>query len=170
MAIKGLNRVLQNLQNVRKSLYDNVEYLFIDYSLEWIKKRANANLDKRTSHFWGSDAREWTKKIYKTYGMLENQDMNSASIEFGIGRTGAGFSEISTIAKEQGWEYDVPSVNKDSLGRWTFKDARTGIWVTFSGYQGKSFLYDAFIEYMQDRVWVELYEKAFNKCMRGVIK
>ena len=89
MAIKGLNKVIKNLENVKKALANNVDPLFIRKSLEWISFQANTNLDNRTSHFWGSDARSWNYKIYQTFGILENQDMNSASIEFGIGRVGA---------------------------------------------------------------------------------
>ena len=171
MAIKGLNKVLQNLQNIKRTINNDIDVLFIDLSLDWISKRANEILNVRTKNFWGSDARQWTKKIYKTYGILENQDMNSASIEFGIGDNGARFGEIQHIAKQEGWEYDMPSEHKDSQGRWTFQDARTGIWVKgFSGYQGKSFLYDAFIEYMQNRVWVSLYQIAFDRVMRGAIR
>ena len=169
MAIKGLNKIIKNLENVKKALANDVDILFIDLSLDWISKRANEILDVRTKNFWGSDARVWTKKIDKKIGILENQDMNSASIEFGIGDEGARFGEIQHIAKEQGWEYNKPSEFKDDRGRWTFKDARTGIWVTFSGYQGKSFLYDAFIEYMQGRIWVQLYQQAFDEVMRSVI-
>ena len=170
MAIKGINEILNNLKNIKKAMNSDIDILFIDLSLEWIKNRANANLDARTSHFWGSDARSWTKKIYKTFGVLENQDMNSASIEFGIGRTGKHFGEIQRLAKSVNWEYDVPSEYKDASGRWTFKDERTGIWLTFSGYEGKSFLYDAFVEYMQDKIWIKLYQKAFDSIMGGVIK
>lgn len=171
MAIKGLNKVLNNLQNIKRTINNDIDVLFIDLSLEWIKEKANSNLDKRTQHFWGSDARNWTKNIYKTYGILENQDMNSASIEFGIGRKGNISGAIQDVARKEGWEYDVPTTYKDNNGRWSFQDVRTGIWVNgFSGYEGKSFLYDAFIEYMQNRVWVSLYQKAFDMTIRGAIK
>ena len=157
------------MKRVRKALKENIEVLFIEKSLDWISQKANNNLDARTSYFWGSDARSWTKRIYKTYGILENQDMNSASIEFGIGKVGLYHANTSSTLATPDYEYDRPSQYKDSDGNWTFKDARTGIWVTFNGYEGKSFLYDAFVEYMQNRVWVKLYQEAFDSIMRGVI-
>lgn len=168
MAIKGIKKVKQNLQNIKKALNNDIDVLFISKSLDWIKQKANANLDIRTQRFWGSEARLWTKKIYKTYGILENQDMNSASIEFGIGRFGA--NSPHPIAQSQNYEYDVPSQYKDAFGRWTFQDTRTGIWITFSGYEGKSFLYDAFVEYMSRNIWVQKYQEAFDEIMKKVIK
>ena len=167
MAIKGLNKVIKNLGNVKKALANDVDPLFIRKSLEWISFQANTNLDNRTSHFWGSDARSWNYKIYQTFGILENQDMNSASIEFGIGRVGA--NNPQRVAIEQNYQYDKPSQYKDDNGNWTFQDARTGIWVRFNGYEGKSFLYDAFMDYMQGRIWVQLYQQAFDEVMRSVI-
>lgn len=167
---KGLDKVITNLTRIKMELNSKIDYTFIDLSLEWIKKKANSNLDKRTSKFWGSDARQWTKTIIGSVGKLENQDMNSASIEFGIGQAGNISGTIQNIAKQEGWEYNLPSVFKDNNGRWTFRDDRTGIWITFDGYEGKSFLYDAFVEYMQSNVWYQLYQKAFDKIVRGAIK
>lgn len=184
MAIKGLNKVINNLKNVRKALKNEIDKRFISLSLDWISFKANQNLDENTSGIWGSNARSWTKKIDKTRGILENNDMNSASIEFGIGRKGAHIPK--SVAQEVGFEYDKPSEYKDDNGRWIFYDEKTEIWVglkftidengnrkafrTFNGYIGKSFLYDAFMEYKQNRVWVTLYQQAFDEIMRGVIK
>lgn len=170
MIIKGLSKVLKNMKAIQQVLPSEVDYLFIDSSLDWISKRANENLNVRTQNFWGSDAREWTKTIFGSYGILRNKDENSASIEFGIGNVGARFNGIiNNIAKSEGWQYNVPSVSKDANGRWTFQDTRTGIWMTISGYQGKAFLYDAFVEYMQNKIWLNLYQVAFDKVMKGVI-
>ena len=168
MATKGLKKVLNNLERVKQALMNEIDPLFIRKSLEWISFQANANLDNRTSNFWGSDARNWNYKIFSTYGILENQDMNSASIEFGIGRVGANNPNRQAI--ENSYQYDKPSEYKDDNGYWTFQDTRTGIWITFKGYEGKSFLYDAFRDYMQTKMWVVLYEQALDETMRRVIK
>ena len=169
MSFKGLDKVITNLQKIKKASVD-IDELFIRKSLEWIATEANKILDTRTKHFWGSDARQWNYKIYRTFGILENQDMNSASIEFGIGRVGLYHPNTSSELATPNYEYDRPSQYKDSAGNWTFKDARTGIWVKdFKGYEGKSFLYDAFVNYMQNRIWVKLYEEAFDEIMRKVI-
>lgn len=167
--IKGLDKVLKNLKAIRKALKSDIDYLFINKSLDWILLKANENLDGRTHHFWGSEARSWTKKIYKTFGLLENDDMNSASIEFGIGRVGLYHPTTSAFLSTPEYEYDKPSIHKDVDGKWTFKDARTGIWVTFNGYEGKSFLYDAFSEYMMDKIWIKLYQEAFDEIVKKVI-
>lgn len=164
---KGLDKVIVNLQNVRNAIQDEVNYMFINKSLDWISHRANVILDRRTHHFFGSDARNWTKKIYSTYGILENQDMNSASIEFGIGRIGA--SNPKPQAQENSFQYDVPSAYKNADGYWTFQDARTGMWLTIRGYEGKSFLYDAFCEYMLKNRWQKIYQECFDRVMRRVI-
>ena len=165
---KGLDKVITNLKNVRNAIQNDVNYMFISKSLDWISLKANRFLDRKTHHFFGSDAREWTKKIYSTFGILENNDMNSASIEFGIGRIGASNPLPEAIAN--GYEYDKPSSYKNADGYWTFQDVRTGMWLTIKGYEGKSFLYDAFCEFMLNRIWVKIYEQCFNRVMRRVIK
>lgn len=167
--IKGVDKIIDNLQRIKKSS-KNINYLFIDKSLNWIKTQANKNLDARTNGYDSSNAREWTKKIYQNKGTLENNDMNSASIEFGIGRVGATRSLSNVVALENSYEYDRPSQYKDDNGYWTFMDNNTGIYITTRGYIGKSFLYDAFAEYMMNKHWVELYNEAFDEIMRGIVK
>lgn len=166
MSIKGLDNVINKLKLIRNSSV-KIDTLFISKSLDWISQEANKILDGRTNHFWGSDARLWTKRIYATYGILENQDMNSASIEFGIGRIGELSPNINAL--ENGYVYNKPSQYKDDNGYWTFKDARTGIWLTINGYTGKSFLYDAFCNYMFGE-WQRIYQEAFNEIIGGICK
>lgn len=164
-------KTISKLYRIKQAFSNNeISLLFIEKSLHWIADKANKNLDERTHHFWGSDARSWTKKIYSTFGILENNDMNSASIEFGIGRVGATRSVENFSALENSYEYDKPSEYKDENGYWTFKDARTGLWVRINGYVGKSFLYDAFSEYLMNKIWVELYKQAFDTIIGGICK
>ncbi len=168
--IRNLNVVINNLKLIKKSK-NLIDMTFIDIALDRIKDRANNLLDQRTEHFWGSDARSWTKNVTAHRGILENNDMNSASIEFGIGTIGAmgSLEEVGQLMQE--YKYNVPSEYKDDFGRWSFTDERTGIYLSnFSGYIGKSFLYDTFTEYMQDRLWVEDYKIAFDRVMRGICK
>ena len=171
--VKGLAKVVNNLKKIQNSAID-IDTLFIRKSLEWIRDRANINLDNRSTHFWGSEARLWNIKIYATYGILENQDMNSGAIEFGIGLEGAK-SDLSEYNRtysdiDSRYAYDLPSEYKDDKGYWTFHDARTDRWLTFRGYMGKSFLYDALMEYKQNKMWVKLYQEAFDEIMRSIIK
>ena len=93
--------------------------------------------------------------------------MNSASIEFGIGRIGELSPNINAI--ENGYVYNKPSEYKDDNGYWTFKDARTGIWLTINGYTGKPFLYDAFCNYMFGE-WKRIYQEAFDESIGGICK
>ena len=171
--VVGLDRVLYNLNNIKKAQKD-IDNLFIEKSLKWIAEKANKNLDKAINeppHFWGSSARVWVTRIKGNVGILENMDDNSASIEFGIGKAGTEFSEIVWVARQNGWEYDLPSEHKDEDGNWTFQDEHTGIWVkNFNGYKGKSFLYNSFIEYKDTYVWKKLYQEAVDEVIRRVVK
>lgn len=165
----SIQQVINNLNAIKKAI-PRIEEEFISRSLDWIANKANENLDKRTNHFWGSDARLWAKNIKPSlgYGILENLDMNSAAIEFGIGKVGEIVKHVES--QKNGYQYNKPSEYKDELGNWTFKDEKTGLWVrNFGGYVGKSFLYDAFTEYMQTNVYLEIYQTTFDEIIRSVI-
>lgn len=178
--IKGLKKVLRNLNNVKEALNEDIDVRFIELSLEWIANQANINLDQRTNGNHSSDARIWNIKIYKTFGILENRDMNSAAIEFGIGTYGENTvafasdtnpSEFIKTVNDNSYQYNVPSDAKDDEGRWSFYDPRTQEWyIKFRGYSGKSFLFDALMEYYQKQKWKILYQQAFNEIVKGAIK
>lgn len=173
--IKGLDKVLKNLNNVRRELKNNIDTLFIKNSLEWIRDRAIQLLKNNLSfapNYFGTevtDVKEWSiiPTTNKSY-ILECNYENSASIEFGIGVVGE--SNPHPIAESVGFEYDVPSDSKRADGAWNFIDQNEEIWYNFSGYQGKSFLYNALMEYKQNNVWVKIYQATFDEIMRGVIK
>ena len=45
-------QVINNLERIKKSIENNdINYLFIDYSLNWIMKEANRNLNKSTNGY-----------------------------------------------------------------------------------------------------------------------
>lgn len=168
--IKNVNVVINKLKKIKNSK-TLIDYTFMDIALDRIIARANSILDTRTQHIYGSNARSWTKTIYRNHAILENDDLNSAAIEFGIGIVGemSSLEEVKQLTKE--YKYNMPSEYKDDMGRWSFTDKNTGIFFKdFSGYVGKSFLYDTFVEYMQDRLWVEDYQRAFDKVMRGICR
>lgn len=183
----SVNKVINNLTRIKKALQKDIEKRFIHESLIWIANRANAILEQRTTGYHSSNAREWeyTYDQATHSGRLENKDMNSAAIEFGIGRYGKNFqSNNSSAARSAGWEWDVPSQYKDDNGCWVFKDKngnliglRTIINENgqkqqeryFNGYQGKSFLFDAFIEYKDKEIYKEIYQKAFDNIIPNVI-
>ena len=178
MAIKGINQVINNLKKIKKS--DNaIDILFIRKSLEWIRDKANENLDKRTHHFFGSEARNWNLRVITfggdSLGVLENQDMNSGAIEFGIGIKGLS-SNMSEYGRDNyadidsKYAFDLPSPYKNDKGYWRFYEPRTDRWYRINGYEGKSFLYDALMEYKQNNMWHIIYQQAFDEIMRSVIK
>ena len=87
--IKNLDKTINNLRQVKRPIIMMFFFICLLICLDWISNRANQILDTRTKHKYGSDARSWTKKIYGTFGYLENKcDMNSGAIEFGIGIEG----------------------------------------------------------------------------------
>ncbi len=184
MKIKNLDKTIDNLKQIRSTLLQEVEKVFIEDSLRWIAKQAERNLNRRTNGYNSSDARDWnfTYNPSTHTGKLENNDPNSAAIEFGIGRYAKNHPAKNVqVAQSEGYQFDVPSEHKDDQGRWVFYDEKTGLLIGFrividdkgkkkreryfSGYKGKSFLFDAFSSYHSKQIWVQKYNKAFDKVM-----
>lgn len=172
MAIKGINKIINNLKNIKNSA-NEIDTLFIKLSLEWIRDKANTLLDNNLSYepnTFGTSIREWDIIINSNYGKLENRYENSASVEFGIGIVGKNNPTIH--AQDSSWQYGVGynlRINDDSLG-WTFRDQNGKLWINFTGYEGKSFLYDALMEYKDNKMYEFFYQQAFDRIMRKVIK
>lgn len=173
--ISGINQVINNLRKVRNSINNDINSLFITKSLEWIRDRAIEILSiklKNPPNWFGTnvlDKSTWfIKQISKNSYILENTYENSASIEFGIGIVAE--ENPHGWADEAHYEYNKPSEYKDLNGRWSFKDQNDTVWYRFRGYEGKSFLYNAFMEYQQNNIWVKKYQEAFDEIMRSVIK
>lgn len=171
---KSVHKVISNLKKVKK-LQSKIRYWFIKYSFTWIKNRANKLLNQRTNGYNSSNARSWEMKIYDTYGIMNNLDPNSGAIEFGIGIKGQqgpntkAKNDVRIIASENGYKYNVPSDSKDDSGGWSFY-LPDGTYIYTHGYGGKSFLYDALMEYKQKNIAIEMYKKAFDKVMGGNFK
>lgn len=173
--ISGINQVINNLRKVRNAINNDINSLFINKSLEWIRDRAIEILTTKLSNppnWFGTnvlDTSTWViKKISKNSYILENTYENSASIEFGIGIVAE--ENPHNWAEEAHYKYNEPSEYKDLNGCWTFTDQNDEVWYRFRGYEGKSFLYDAFMEYKQNNIWVKKYQEAFDEIMRSVIK
>ena len=173
--VSSINKVISKLTKIQNSA-SRIDYWFFRYSLNWIKNRANTLLDQRTNGYNSSIARQWNIHYYNTSAILENQDPNSGAIEFGIGMTGLlehkhpkAKNYNKGVAYENGYKFDVDSPYKDNNRNWSFQ-LPDGRWITTSGYVGKSFLFDAFMEYKQKKKYVELYQKAFDKVMKGIGK
>ena len=171
---KSIHQVVSKLKKIKKAQI-SINYWFIKYSFNWIKKEANKKLNKRTRGYNSSMARQWKMNIYATYGMLENLEPNSGAIEFGIGIVGQqntdkrAVNDVRQVAKENGYMYNMPSDSKDDTGGWLFY-LPDGTAIYTHGYGGKSFLYDTLIEYKDKKIYLEMYQKAFDKVMKGITK
>lgn len=163
----SIKKVIANLKKIQSS-NERMIYWFFRYSLNWIKNRANTLLNQRTNGYNSSKAREWTITYNKDYAKLENNDLNSGAIEFGIGYVGENYNQ-HIASHQNGWDYNIPTQYKDQKGFWSFQ-LPNGTWITTRGYVGKSFLFDAFMEYKQTNKYSEFYQKAFDKVMKGIGK
>lgn len=169
--IKGLKKVLLNLTNIKNALKKDIDRRFIELSLKWISNRANELLDSDLTyapHTFGTNIREWDIIINNNVGRLENRYENSASVEFGIGPVGKEQPQLH--AQESSWQYDIGNrlkINSENDG-WNFYDQNGKFWYNFRGYKGKSFLYDALMEYNQKEMWKILYEQAFDEIVGSI--
>lgn len=174
---KSINNIISNIKKIQKNS-SKINYWFFRYSLTWIKNRANTLLDQRVNKdnpHPTTLARTWNIKYNENNAILENIDPNSAAIEFGIGIFGEQNlnskvkNDQRKIAQESGYQYNVISNSKNEKGQWSFYIGDKFI-VNYSGYAGKGFLYDSFMEYLQNKKYNEFYQKAFDKVMKSIIK
>ena len=111
---------------------------FIIESLEWIRDKANDNLEHRVGYFAGTlNLREYwqiTKTSENTYE-LRNTNEKGAYVEFGTGIVGSENSHPDTSIV--GWKYDT---NKHGEKGWHyFKD---GAWHWTQGMPSRPFMYN----------------------------
>lgn len=169
---KSINDVIKRLKLIQRNA-DRVDYWFFDFSLRWIKNRANDLLDQRTNGYKSSNARDWKINIYDHNAILENKDMNSGAIEFGIGIKGQQNANLKAkndpriVAQENNYVYNQSSKYKDDTFGWTFQ-LPNGNYIYTHGYGGKSFLFDAFMEYLSKNMHNIFYQRAFDKVMKGI--
>lgn len=176
LTTKSINQIISRLKKVQQNS-NKIDYWFFRYSLTWIKNRANTLLDQRVNKDYPHPttlAREWTITYSSTSSKLENVDPNSGAIEFGIGIVGEterhskSINDVRKNAIDSGYIYNQPSESKDETGGWNFYIDGNYI-ASFHGYPGKGFLYDSLMEYIQKKKYVEFYQKAFDKVMKGII-
>lgn len=134
---------------------------FIIESLEWIRDKANDNLENRVGYFAGTlNLREYwqiTKTSDDTYE-LRNTNEKGAYVEFGTGIVGYGSHEK---ADEVRYEYDV---NNHGAFGWNWYNEKDGYLVKgFTGYEGKSFLWDAFFDYYSNGEFAKIYERIYRQ-------
>lgn len=173
--ITGIKNVINNLMTIEKK-QDKILSVFLNLSYDYIVEKAIETLMPRLNNEPDlfdtniTNPSGW-EKIITNFGkgiIIQAIDDNSASIEFGIGIEGKKIPHV--LANQVGYEYDVPSQSKDEFGRWTFLEKNTQKWyVKYSGYDGKSFLYDTFIDYFYSDKWVELYDLATQKVLKSFL-
>lgn len=137
-AIERMNKLEKRLKLVLRD--------YVRISLEWIRDRANELLKQRVYAFPNSTniAESWEiQQIDNETWKLVNLDERAGYVEFGVGIVGKQTSH--NLANEVNYQYDV---NGHGEKGWRFYNKELGLYVSgFTGYIGKSFLYDAFYEY-----------------------
>ena len=163
---KSIEKAINKLRFIRKTL-PLVNREFMKESLNWIKERANFYLNEKVGYFKGSanisDSWNITPSNSKYGGkayQLINDNKFVAYVEFGTGIVGK--NEPHKKAEETGYEYDV---NGHEENGWNFRVNFNNTWHIFNGftgYEGKSFLYDAFFDYFHLGKWKEIYQEIYN--------
>lgn len=167
--INGLNQVINKLNNLKKSQLI-IREIFFEKTANYIIKQANdilvTRLDNPLNTFNSDVTNSWDidySDINKV--VITNTYDNSASIEFGIGIVGQ--MSPHNEASSAGYVYNVASLDKDAFGRWNFYEPNTNqFYFKYSGYKGKSFLYDSLIDYYFKNMWGRLYEEAFAEVFK----
>lgn len=146
----SVNNAISRMRKLEKRIYE-VQKRFIIRSLEWIRDRANELLKERVYNFPNTANIKdgWRiEQISKDLWQLVNVNPLAGYVEFGVGLIG----ELSPhkSAGEVNYQYDV---NNHGEKGWSWYNEDIGVGMKgFTGYKGKSFLYDAFFEYQYEDV------------------
>lgn len=172
--VKGLNQVVNKLNNlknsqliIRRLFFEKTANYIINQATEILLTRLDNPLNTFDSDIVDKDSpnRCWDIDYTDNKVTITNKFDNSASVEFGIGVVGQ--NSPHSEASNAGYVYNVASPAKDTLGRWTFIEQNTGqLYFKYSGYKGKSFLYDSLVEYYFQKMWGKLYEEAFAEVFK----
>lgn len=146
----SINNAISRMRKLEKRIYE-VQRRFIIRSLEWIRDRANELLRERVYNFPNTaNIKDGWKieQLSKDDWRLVNENPLAGYVEFGVGLTG----ELSPhkSAGEVNYQYDV---NNHGEKGWNWYNEDIGVGMKgFTGYKGKSFLYDAFFEYQYEDI------------------
>lgn len=157
----SLEKAVEELTKMKKAIAE-VNDEFFKRSLVWIKNKADDYLEKRVGAFKGTAnvSQSWViEKISKNHWALRNVNPYGAYIEFGTGIIGQ--RNPHGKAKELEYEYDVN--NRGEKG-WNWKNEELGISMFgFKGYEGKSFLYDAFLDFVLFSKYRDIYQEIIKE-------
>lgn len=168
--MKNFSKVIKNLERIKEAI-PLMQEEFIKESLEYIRDVATNTLNNEdnltypTGYFNTGIQNSWEITIQNGIGTLRNTYENSASVEFGIGIVGQ--MSPHEQASESGYAYNMMSGKKDDNNAWDFVDEETGIlFKDFQGYKGKSFMWNAFCEYKDNKQYQVIYQRLFDKYMK----
>lgn len=163
-AIKELKQIKSNIRNINRD--------FIKQSLVWIQNRADTYLDSTVYRYPNSAniADYWEIKQTKNgkggnlaYELRNKNDV-ACFVEFGTGLVGDKHKH--PLADELEYEYDKNNHNQDG---WDFAFEYNGqlfIYKGFDGYEGKSFLYNAFFEYFHLGEYKRIYQEVYDSYIK----
>ena len=171
LSVSSLENAIKELKQIRSNIR-NINREFIRESLLWIQNQANMYLETRVNNFPNSAniAMEWDIKLIKdgrggnfAYELRNKSDV-AYFVEFGTGVKGE--SKKHKVADKVGYKYDVNNHGEDG---WSFafeyKDEMY-YFKGFRGYEGKSFLYDAFFDFYYLNEWKKIYQKVYDKYIK----
>lgn len=156
-----INAMRSILKMIKKDISE-IDDVFIERSLTWIRDKADENLKNSVGGFEGTAnvSAYWEiTQVESKKWKLTNTNPYGAYIEFGVGEVAK--NKPHTKAKDSDYQYDV---NEHGDKGWTWSREDLGITMYgFRGYEGKSFLYDAFFEYKTDKVYIEIYKELLSE-------
>lgn len=176
-AIKELKKIQNRIPKVNEE--------FSKRSMLWIQNDANKNLEMSSSHTGTTDIQEkWViKRITARKGgiayEIRNESPFSAIVEFGTGPVGG--DNPHRMASVVGYEYGTEAwsfVRDLTSNEWVVKNekitkedikanpSRYLVLNDYEGYEGKSYLYDAFYNYFYGGVWKKIYSEVFDRYMK----
>lgn len=148
---------IQHLQNVLtqyKKLLPVVSQKFIQYSLDYLQDLAQKNIDLTVGgsqwyQITNNLKHSFTKVYSNFYGELINNALYACYVEFGTG--------------------EFASLGDGRQGGWFFKDNK-GILRFTHGTRPHLFMKNAFNSYYVAKKYEEIWDRAFDEVMKGVLK
>lgn len=170
LSTSSIENAINTLTEIRKTI-KMINDDFIYESLEFIMDRAKKYHNARTYNFENTANinNDWhikrvlNRKNEIGYELRNDNDL-VAYVEFGTGIVGE--IDPHKVADKVNYEYDM---NNHQLNGWTFTNKEFNLhFIDFIGYEGQSFLYDAFWDYFYKDEWKRIYQKNYDKYMKYI--
>ena len=175
--LNNINETLKNISNLEKNLNsfkadveNNLRKRYLKSCLNEIKKMSINKLNMKDtfepSYLSGVRDNISIKPIDSSGDTWELNYFDDivAYVEFGTGRIGG--IEPHPLASREGYEYDVDSPYKDEYGYWSWANRTYNAYFTdFLGYKGKRFVYESFRDFINERMYVKIYEKELKRML-----